>query len=151
MKCLSISQPFADLVVSGKKTIEIRNWNTHFRGDFFVHAPRKVRTSDAMRLNIPGEFVTGAIIGRARLDDVRRYSTASEFEHDYSMHLASRDFSHARYGFVLSNPRRFETPIPYRGMLGLFNVNTPAVKFTDDQILAEIADEEYRYQWVNRH
>ncbi|MDH3854192.1 MAG: ASCH domain-containing protein, partial [Nitrosopumilus sp.] len=27
MKCLSISQPFADLVISGKKNIELRNWN----------------------------------------------------------------------------------------------------------------------------
>ncbi|MEK6867048.1 MAG: ASCH domain-containing protein, partial [Thermoproteota archaeon] len=27
MKCLSVSQPFADLIISGKKTIELRNWN----------------------------------------------------------------------------------------------------------------------------
>ena len=52
MKCLSISQPFADLVVSGKKTIELRNWNTNFRGEFLIHAPIKIRKEDSKRLKI---------------------------------------------------------------------------------------------------
>ena len=41
-KCLSLKQPYADLVVSGKKTIELRTWNTKFRGEFLVHASKKV-------------------------------------------------------------------------------------------------------------
>jgi ASCH domain-containing protein len=28
MKCLSLKQPYAELLVSGKKTIELKNWNT---------------------------------------------------------------------------------------------------------------------------
>ena len=32
MKCLSLKQPFADLLVLGEKTIELRKWNTKFRG-----------------------------------------------------------------------------------------------------------------------
>jgi hypothetical protein len=31
MKCLSLKQPFAELLVSGKKTVELRKWNTKFR------------------------------------------------------------------------------------------------------------------------
>jgi hypothetical protein len=27
-KCLSLKQPYADLLVAGKKTIELRTWNT---------------------------------------------------------------------------------------------------------------------------
>ena len=38
MKCLSLKQPFAELVVSGRKTIELRMWNTRYRGEFLVHA-----------------------------------------------------------------------------------------------------------------
>ncbi len=34
-KCLSLKQPYAELTVSGKKTIELRTWNTKFRGEFF--------------------------------------------------------------------------------------------------------------------
>ena len=36
-KCLSIRQRNAELIVSGMKTIELRNWNTRFRGEFLVH------------------------------------------------------------------------------------------------------------------
>ena len=42
MKCLSICQPFAELIVQGKKTIELRKWNTKFRGEFLVHAAKNI-------------------------------------------------------------------------------------------------------------
>ena len=40
MKCLSLKQPYAEPLVSGKKTIGLRSWNTHFRGKFLVHASK---------------------------------------------------------------------------------------------------------------
>ncbi|MEK0322582.1 MAG: ASCH domain-containing protein, partial [Nitrosopumilus sp.] len=52
MKCLSVSQPFADLIISGKKIIELRKWNTNFRGEFLIHAPIKIRIEDCKRLKI---------------------------------------------------------------------------------------------------
>ena len=52
MKCLSVSQPFADLIISGKKIIELRKWNTNFRGEFLIHAPLKIRSEDCKRLKI---------------------------------------------------------------------------------------------------
>ncbi len=42
MKCLSLKQPYAELLVSGKKTIELRNWNTYFRGKFLIHASKNI-------------------------------------------------------------------------------------------------------------
>ena len=42
-KCLSLKQPYADLLVAGKKTIELRTWNTKFRGEFLVHASKEDR------------------------------------------------------------------------------------------------------------
>ena len=45
MKCLSVSQPFADLIILGKKTIELRKWNTNFRGELLIHSPLKIRNS----------------------------------------------------------------------------------------------------------
>ena len=48
MKTLSLKQPFAELVVSGKKTIELRKWNTKFRGKFLIHAS-KIPDSQAMK------------------------------------------------------------------------------------------------------
>ncbi|MGI0083073.1 MAG: ASCH domain-containing protein, partial [Nitrosopumilaceae archaeon] len=52
MKCLSVSQPYADLIVQGKKTIELRTWNTKFRGEFLVHAPFKIKKDACKRLGI---------------------------------------------------------------------------------------------------
>ena len=40
MKCSSLKQPYADLLASGKETIELRNWNTKFRGKFLIHASK---------------------------------------------------------------------------------------------------------------
>ena len=63
MKCLSLKQPYADLLVSGKKTIELRTWNTKFRGGFLIHASKKV---DKLRLKIdPDSLVMGSIVGKA--------------------------------------------------------------------------------------
>ena len=73
MKCLSICQPFANLVIKGKKTIELRKWNTKFRGEFLVHAPQKIRLDDCKRLNIKPNLTVGAIIGKVELIDVKKY------------------------------------------------------------------------------
>jgi hypothetical protein len=52
MKCLSLKQPFAELLVSGKKTIELRKWNTKFRGKFLIHASKNLDEERASSLNI---------------------------------------------------------------------------------------------------
>ena len=52
MKCLSVCQPFAELIVEGKKTIELRKWNTKFRGEFLVHAAKNILTKDCKRMKI---------------------------------------------------------------------------------------------------
>jgi len=38
MKALSLKQPYAELILQGKKKIELRTWNTKFRGEFYIHA-----------------------------------------------------------------------------------------------------------------
>ena len=43
MKCLSLKQPFADLLALGEKTIELRKWNTKLRGEFLIHGFKKYR------------------------------------------------------------------------------------------------------------
>ncbi len=151
MKCLSISQPFADLVVSGKKTIELRNWNTNFRGEFLIHAPIKIREEDSKRLKISKKIVTGAIIGKAEIYDVKRYNSKSQVSSDYKKHFASKNFHERRYGFLIKNAKSFRIPIPYKGKLGFFEVKLPKLIITKNDIKSEIIDEEYRYQWIGHH
>lgn len=123
MKCLSVCQPFADLILSGIKTIELRNWNTRYRGDILIHAPQKIRHDDCKRLDINKTHITGAILGRARLADVKVYHDRDELRQDYAYHRAGAGFEGRRYGFVLTGAKRFDEPIPYKGRLGLYDVH----------------------------
>ena len=91
MKTLSLKQPFAELVVSGKKTIELRNWNTKFRGKFLIHAS-KIPDSKAMKK-----------FGFDKLP--------------VDKHLA--DSSWGKYGFLLQNAKRIQ-PIKANGKLGFW-------------------------------
>ena len=72
MKCLSLRQPYADLVVTGRKTIETRKWNTNFRGKFLVHASKTIDKEGVALLNIDCSIaIKGAVIGLAFLYDVK--------------------------------------------------------------------------------
>ena len=151
MKCLSISQPFADLIIFGKKTIELRKWNTNFRGEFLIHAPLKIRMEDSKRLKINKKFVTGAIIGKAELYDVKKYNSEKEIKEDKQFHYAVIDFQDKMFGFMLRNSRQFRIPIPFKGQLGLFEAKLPKVDIKKNQLVSDIIDEEYRYQWIGHH
>lgn len=153
MKCLSVCQPFADLIISGKKTIELRVWNTSFRGNFLVHSPLKVRTADCARLGIDKRLlVTGAIVGMVELYDVKKYDSPHSLEVDADFHHAGKDHPVKAFGFMLKNSKAFRVPIPYSGQLGFFEANLPKAGSVDDsRIVSEIIDEGYRYQWVGRH
>jgi len=123
MKCLSLKQPFADLVVSGKKTIELRKWNTHYRGYFLVHASGNVDKDACAYFNQdPKALVIHAVIGKAVLYNVKKYESDEEFIRDKGKHLASDKYASSRYGFLLKDAVRFEKPIPLMGKLRFFNV-----------------------------
>ena len=149
LKCLSVSQPFADLIISGKKIIELRNWNTNFRGEFLIHAPIKIRTEDCKRLKINEKLVTGAIIGKAELYEVKKYNSIKEIKTDQKFHLSSKNFHDRTYGFMLKNSKSLRIPIPFKGQLGFFEIDLPKTK--NKEIVTDIIDEEYRYQWIGHH
>ncbi|WP_439624116.1 ASCH domain-containing protein [Gemmata sp.] len=41
MKCLSLHQPWASLMVSGAKCVETRGWPLRYRGPLLIHAAKK--------------------------------------------------------------------------------------------------------------
>ncbi len=118
MKALSLKQPWAELVVSGRKTIEIRKWNTHFRGKFLIHASKntnKEREEEFGFQNLP----TGCIVGKAILVEVKKYKTKVEFDKDADKHFAKGWWNEKAHGFILENAERLE-PIPLKGKLNFF-------------------------------
>ena len=149
MKCLSVCQPFAELIVQGKKTIELRKWNTKFRGEFLVHAPQKIRLDDCKRLKMKPEMTVGAIIGKVELLDVKEYENAVQIKIDSKKHLASNDGSGSKYGFILQNPKQLRIPIPCSGQLNFFEFRPELTKI--NEIKTELFEEEHRYMWINHH
>jgi hypothetical protein len=87
MKTLSLKQPFAELIVSGKNTIELRNWNSKFRGKFLIHAS-KTPDSKAMEKFGFEKLPVGVIIGEVELIEVKKYENDSQHKKDKNKHLA---------------------------------------------------------------
>ena len=84
-----MKQPYAELIVSGKKTIELRTWNTKFRGEFLIQASKAVNKEACERNKIdPKSLITGAIIGKAILYDVKSYESKNSFLRDKNKHFA---------------------------------------------------------------
>jgi len=127
MKALSLKQPYAELVVSGKKTIELRKWKTNFRGEFLIHASKSVgefliHASKSVNTNAMERFgfsdlPLGCIVGKARLLEVKEYKTDEEHIADKDKHLASSVWG--KYGFVLCDVVRVE-PTPAKGKLNFW-------------------------------
>jgi len=116
MKALSLKQPYAELILQGRKTIELRKWNTKFRGEFFIHASKSIDKEAMKKFNF-SELPIGAILGKAELIEVKKYSNEIEHQADKDKHLASAIWGN--YGFVLKNPIRI-TPIDCKGALGFW-------------------------------
>ena len=116
MKALSLKQPFAELILQGKKKIELRKWNTNFRGEFFIHAS-KIPDKKAMKKFGFDSLPLGFIVGKAKLIDVKKYKTKKEHDKDKNFHLASNSWGN--YGFILKNVKRIK-PIPAKGKLNFW-------------------------------
>ena len=116
MKCLTVWQPWAELIVRGIKDVENRSWPTAYRGPILIHAAARMRAGDldvlATEHGIELErrsLPLGAILGAVDVVDCRCEVTSP--------------WHHAgMYGWHLANPRRLPAPIPCKGKLRLFDV-----------------------------
>lgn len=116
MKALSLKQPYAELILQGKKKIELRKWNTHFRGDFLIHSSLTPDTNAMQKFGFK-ELPLGFIVGKVNLIDVKHYTNKNEFNKDKSLHLANSDFG--EYGLMLKDVRRVN-PISAKGQLNFW-------------------------------
>ena len=117
LKALSLKQPFAELILEGRKKIELRKWNTKFRGEFLIHTS-KIPDEKAMKRFGFSDLPNGFIVGKVKLADVKKYENEEEHRKDKNLHLASSDWGN--YGFILENPERVEM-IPVKGSLNFWD------------------------------
>jgi hypothetical protein len=142
MKVISIPQPWATLIVMGKKKIETRSWNTKYRGHLMIHASASKKAAQQF-CEVPGtepfinfirhwtDLPFGAIIGQVNLIDtfpIRDNHSNLQgispvgggFWEFTERETAFGDYSPGRYGWLLSNPVQFGKPVPVRGKLRLW-------------------------------
>jgi hypothetical protein len=101
--------------------IEVRKWKTKFRGQFLVHASKKINEA-CRRLKIDqAKLVTDAIIGNANLYDVIFYGSKNSFIKDKAKHFAGSNYDKPKYGFLVNQAKRFEIPISISCKLGFFD------------------------------
>lgn len=151
MKAISLWQPWASAIARGAKYIETRRWATNYRGPLAIHAAKHENHSELIAIasdwswcaalgwkksdpTHPWERIPfGAIVATCTLAaclcvedipikelDALRFRGGHGF--DSWTERMMGDFSPGRFGWVLTNVKPLENPIPYRGAQGLFNV-----------------------------
>lgn len=116
---LSIRQPWADLILEQRKTIEVRSWPTNHRGVLLIHAGKQPDRAADRALGVQlDDRVYGAIIGSCELYDCIQFDESS-WEALRDAHLNLGGLCGRRYGWLLRGARRLQQPIPAKGKLGL--------------------------------
>jgi hypothetical protein len=137
-KALTLTQPWATLVMLGEKRIETRPVRFKHRGTLFIHASRQI-DGDAYHdpvfraaLDRHGveELSLGKVLGSVEVIDSCNF-TEDVFPTCMPAHWWNAcagddeqrlgDFRAGRGGLLLANPRQLATPIAARGMNGLWN------------------------------
>ncbi|NPV68430.1 MAG: ASCH domain-containing protein [Anaerolineae bacterium] len=122
MKTLSIRQPWAELILQGRKTIELRTWRTNYRGPLLIHAGGNVEYDACAAYGLdPEVLVRGALVGTVEVVDMVTFNHAS-FAALRNEHLDPGEWPGDLVGWRLANPCRLPAPIPLRGRLGLFEI-----------------------------
>ncbi len=123
MKALSFRQPWAELILQGRKTLDLRTYPTHYRGPLAIHASKTVEREACLEHGLePDKLATGGIVGVAALVDVVPL-TQADYDNRRTEHLAGRSFREGMHGWVLRDPQRLPELIPARGRMSLFNVS----------------------------
>ena len=71
MKALSFRQPWAELILQGRKTMDLRTYRTSHRGPLAIHASRKVERDACLEHGLdPDNLEAGGVVGVVELVDV---------------------------------------------------------------------------------
>jgi hypothetical protein len=125
---LSLKQPWAALLVSGRKTIEVRRWPTARRGPILIHAARVSDERPEAWAHVDAELQPlarqcGGILGWAELFNCIPYRSLEPFVADCASHLNDPAWyaPPVLYGFAFRDPH-LVTFRAYPGWMRFFPV-----------------------------
>jgi|WetSurSiteA1Bulk_404760.scaffolds.fasta_scaffold03284_8 hypothetical protein len=105
MKALTIRQPWVNLILEGKKTLEVRAWRTSHRGALVI-------TSSAR----PRIHPYGAAVAIVTIFNCRRMDVTDE-------PVAMVEYDHVFFVWELTRLMRLDPVLPCKGKLGLWEIN----------------------------
>lgn len=120
MKAITICQPHAWAVVYGNKYIENRTWPSSYRGPLLIHAGKSKEYLDSGGYpDQPDddELIFGALIGRVEMVNCIHISVLEANAHVKPLPY----FAEGPWCHFYEQRRPLKAPIPYRGMLGLWD------------------------------
>jgi len=134
VKCLSVRQPFAWLLVNGFKDVEYRTWKTDYRGTIFIHASKTI-DKEAYRdvwehltkvegIEMPPltEAETGGLVGCVELVDiVTGESAVNETKTAWELDPNTQNW-------IVTNPYTMDL-YSTKGRVRLFTVELPSEMF----------------------
>ena len=113
MRALSVRQPWAELIASGRKTIEVRSRRTHYRGPLLICAGVAWHH---LGVSLHGEMgERGVLVCSAELVDCRPLDPSDSEAACFD--VAALDRPH--FAWVIANVQRIQ-PVRINGQLGLF-------------------------------
>jgi len=134
MKVLSLWQPWATLIAIGAKRIETRGWQTNHTGLLLIHAA-KIRTEEGYH-----EFSNHEFSNHVRLFQDAGYNSFTDLPFGCVVALTALmdcvptkylgsisylersvgNYDEGRFGWILDQIHRIDTPVPLTGRQGLF-------------------------------
>lgn len=107
LKAISLKQPWANLVASGKKTIETRKWTTKYRGDLVICSSQSPRIEPY-----------GCALCVVELYKIEPMGKEHEKE-------ACCEVYPGAYSWFLRNLRVLKSPFRTKGQLGIYELYLP--------------------------
>jgi ASCH domain len=107
MKALSVREPWASLIASGKKTIETRSWRTNYRGEILICGSARPEGPSA-----------GMAVCTARIVACCPMTEQDERH-------ACCDIYRGAWSWFLADIRPLKRPFGVKGRLGFYDVVMP--------------------------
>lgn len=142
--CLSVRQPWADLIVSGIKDIENRGWPCRCRGLLVIHAgktwgkdeersysellhiAREMGDLDRERILIGAKNRLGGLVGSCVMTDC--VHERNWFEDGGREFDGEHEWFIGPYGWRFTQAKFFRRMIPYKGQQGVFSIPKELLK-----------------------
>lgn len=151
MRCITVIQPWAQLIALGEKRFETRSWSIAHRGQLAIHAGKKIDIEACNREPIKSVLAehgytvdnlpTGAVVAIAELSECWAVKRLESELPDPPVELSIPpgrckvwagylgnnreylfgDYSHGRYAWEMSNVSQLPQPIPAKGQQRLWN------------------------------